>query len=494
MQLTKLLPADECKIARNSDADIAGISSDSRNVRAGFLFIAIPGTQIDGRTFIQDAINKGAVAVLVPDETDISSIPENVSVATTNNARTALSAIASRFYPKQPSIIAAITGTSGKTSTTQFAMELWNLLGHKAASVGTLGLVTPDEKKYGSLTTPDAITLHQILNDVSNQGITHLAMEASSHGLELNRLDNVNVKIGAFTNLSRDHLDYHKTMEEYFAAKSILFASIMKPGSTAILNADAPEYESLAAICKKQNHKIIDYGKNASALKLLGNKPHEQGQIINFCAMGKNYEVFLPVIGSFQAWNSLCALGIAIGSGENESKIIPCIEKLSGVPGRLQFIGKTVKGGAVFVDYAHKPGALEDVLKGMRPHVQATEGAKLGVVFGCGGNRDRGKRPIMGEITQRLADWAIVTDDNPRNEEPSLIRKEILAGCVRGPNLREIGDRAQAIKEGVLALGNGDVLIIAGKGHEPGQIIGDKVLPFDDAGVARKIISEPDNR
>lgn len=486
MLLTEIINSNSTKITRGQDTALTGITADSRCVKKGFLFIAIPGTQNDGRLFIQDAISNGAAAVMAPEGTDISNIPENVSIVASSDIRPALSYAASRFYPHQPSMIAAVTGTSGKTSTTQFTLELWKHLGIRSASVGTLGLVTPEEKKYGSLTTPDAITLHQILNDVSEKKITHLAMEASSHGLILNRLDNVHIKIAGFTNLSRDHLDYHKTMKDYFSAKLNLFTSILKPGSVAVLNADIPEYEELESVCKKQKHKIINYGKNARDLKLLNCTPHEHGQILHLSAMGKDYEVLLPIIGSFQAWNSLCALGMVIGSGEDIAKAVICLEKLTGVPGRLQFIGKSPKGGAVFVDYAHKPGALEDVLKGLRPHVASRTGAKLGVVFGCGGNRDKGKRPMMGEIAQRLADWIIVTDDNPRRENPDVIRKEILAGCTSSPDLHEIGDRANAIYAGIEKLNDGDVLVIAGKGHEPGQIVGDKVLPFDDAEVSRK--------
>ncbi|MDD3287558.1 MAG: UDP-N-acetylmuramoyl-L-alanyl-D-glutamate--2,6-diaminopimelate ligase [Alphaproteobacteria bacterium] len=486
MLLTNLAKASDCTIKQEAAPEITGITADSRSVKPGFLFIAIPGTRNDGREFLQDAIKNGASAVLIPENSPDMSIPASVAVLTSPEVRVSMSSIAAGFYQRQPSVIAAVTGTSGKTSTVQFAMEIWHQMGKRSASIGTLGLITPEINRYGSLTTPDAITLHQMLDEISGQNISHLAMEASSHGLVLHRLDNVNVKIGAFTNLSRDHLDYHKTPEEYFAAKLLLFTKILSPGSAAVLNADIPRYDELVRQCKLRNHKIISYGKQAADIKLLHHEPHNNGQLVRFCLMGKDYEVLLPVMGSFQVWNSLCALGIAIASGCDEAKAAHSLEKLIGVPGRLQLIGKTSSGGTVFVDYAHKPDALENVLNGLRPHVKAQPGAKLGVVFGCGGNRDNGKRPIMGEIAQRLADWVIVTDDNPRNEDPAAVRKEILAGCAEAANLREIGDRKQAIKTGIEMLKAGDVLVIAGKGHEVGQIVKDKVLPFDDTAVARE--------
>ncbi len=488
MQLSNLIaPGDNARLY-GKDPDIGGVTADSRNVKAGFLFAAIPGAQQDGRAFIKDAIERGATAVLAPDDTDPKTLPPHVALVTAADPRRALAAFASRYYPRQPAIIAAVTGTSGKTSTVQFAREIWACNGHPSASIGTLGLVTAAESRYGSLTTPDPVTLHHLLDETAGKGITHLAMEASSHGLALSRLDYVRVKAGAFTNLSRDHLDYHSSMEDYLAAKMRLFDALLPEGSPVVLNADAPEFEELSRRAKARRHAVISYGRKGEDIRIISFEPRAQGQRIRFAAMGKDYDVLLPVVGSFQVWNSLCALGVVIGSGEDAAKSVAALEKLTGVPGRLELAGTTATGGAVFVDYAHKPGALENVLTALRPHVTAHPGARLHVVFGCGGNRDKGKRPIMGAIAQRLADEVIVTDDNPRKEIPDTIRQEILAGCTPGPNLREIGDRAKAIYDGMAQLRAGDVLVIAGKGHEKGQIVGDQVLPFDDADVARRAL------
>ena len=488
MRLTNLTASSKELVLEGEDREVTGITADSREVAKGTLFAAIPGTAHDGRTFIPDAVARGATAVLVPADTDTATIAaRGISVLKTADIRGAISTLAALFYPRQPAIIAAITGTSGKTSTTQFAREIWQNLAHKSASIGTLGLVTAKETRYGSLTTPDAITLHKLLNEVTGQSITHLAMEASSHGLALKRLDHVKVKIGAFTNLSHDHLDYHGTMEEYLAAKLRLFLHVLPEGAAAVLNADVPEFEVFSHAAQKRNQKIFSYGTHGKEIKLLSIAPDAKGQVLKLELLGNHRHVLLPLIGRFQAWNGLCALGIALASDEDPIRAASALGKVTGVPGRMQLVGQK-NGATVFVDYAHKPDALENVLASLRPHVAARKGARLGVVFGCGGNRDKGKRPIMGSIAQRLADWVIVTDDNPRNENPATIRKEILASCKPGPNLREIGDRAMAIAAGIDQLGAGDVLVIAGKGHEPGQIIGDYTLPFDDADVARKAL------
>jgi UDP-N-acetylmuramoyl-L-alanyl-D-glutamate--2,6-diaminopimelate ligase len=474
-----------------ADVEISGLTEDSRKVKPGFLFVATPGTKLDGRGFIEDAIQRGAVAVLVPEDGTRRGLDrscgKDVSFLTTTDIRAETSRLAAAFYPRQPETIAAVTGTSGKTSTAQFAREIWQALGHQSASIGTLGVVTAAGTRYGSLTTPDAITLHHALDDCAGQGITHAAVEASSHGIAFNRLDHIHLKAGGFTNLSRDHLDYHVTMEAYLAAKMRLFSTLLPVGAAAVLNADIPECAALTQTARQRGLKIISYGKNATDLRLIAAQPIAQGQNLKLEIFGKKTDIVLPVIGGFQAWNALCAAGLAIGSGEAVGATIQAMTKITGVPGRLQLIGTSPSGGAVFVDYAHKPDALDNVLRAMRPHTHAHQG-KLGVVFGCGGNRDKGKRPIMGDIAQRQADWVIVSDDNPRYEDPATIRAEILIGCVDKKNVIEIGDRAQAIAAGIAQLGVNDVMIIAGKGHEPGQIIGDQTLPFDDAEEARKIL------
>jgi len=487
MRLSNLTASNEGLTLQGNDTEITGITADSRNVSPGFLFIAIPGSQQDGRTYIDEAIKHGAAAILAPAGTPPDpAVPFLIST----DVRKALASIAAIFYPRQPETIAAVTGTSGKTSTVQFIREIWEQLGHRSASIGTLGLVTAEESRYGSLTTPDAITLHRLLDECARNKITHLAMEASSHGLELHRADRVRIKAAGFTNLSRDHLDYHQTMENYLAAKLRLFTEVAETGGTAVLNADIPEFSNLAEGAKAHGLKVLSYGQNGRDLKLIQATPNMQGQKLRLIVMGKAKDILLPVMGSFQAWNSLCALGIAIGCGENPDKATEALGKVTGVPGRLQMAGTTKSGGAVFVDYAHKPDALENVLKAMRPHVARHRDAKLGVIFGCGGNRDKGKRPLMGEIAQRLADWVIVTDDNPRREEPTTIRQEILAGLKPGSDAQEIGDRLEAIRQGIGRLHEHDVLVIAGKGHESGQIVGDKVLPFDDMEVARKVLTQ----
>ncbi|MFA5040779.1 MAG: UDP-N-acetylmuramoyl-L-alanyl-D-glutamate--2,6-diaminopimelate ligase, partial [Bdellovibrionales bacterium] len=436
--------------------------------------------------YINDAVQKGAVAILVPQGSKIS-MP--VTVIETADIRKETSAFAAAFYSRQPETVVAITGTSGKTSTAQFTRELWQVLGFESASIGTLGLVTKDGTHYGALTTPDAITLHRLLDDCVGRGVTHAAMEASSHGIEFNRLDCVRLKAGAFTNLSRDHLDYHKTMDAYYDAKKGLFLRLLPPKAAAVLNADIPQFEALSEIAKMRGLKIISFGRNGKDLRLLGARANSRGQVLNIEAFGKKTEILLPVAGNFQAWNALCAAGLVIGSGSDAGATIGALSKISGVPGRLQFIGTSKRGGEVYVDYAHKPDALESVLRAMRSRVAEHKGAKLGVVFGCGGNRDKGKRPVMGDIAQKNADWVIVTDDNPRDEEPATIRAEILAGCAEKSNVQEAIDRKTAIIEGVNKLNAHDVLIIAGKGHEPGQIVGDKVLPFDDAEEAKKALN-----
>lgn len=489
MRLSSLLTPAEGATLHGEDKQIKGLSLDSRTVERDYVYIAISGVQSDGAQFIGQAIKNGACAIVAESSVKRADVPENVTLVTVENARAALSFAASRFYPRQPQQVAAITGTSGKTSTVQFTSQLWALAGHKAASLGTLGLIAPETKHYYGLTTPDSITMHKMIDKICGQGVTHLAMEASSHGVELNRLDALNVNVAAFTNLSRDHLDYHETMEKYLDAKLRLFTDLLSADGTAVLNADIDEYEKIAAVCKKRGIKILSYGKKGEDIRLISFAPEANGQRMIVEVMGKTHEFILPVIGSFQVENSMCALALTIASGEDPDTMVDHMTRLNGVPGRLEYIGKSKAGGSVFVDYAHKPSALDNVLTALRPHVEAV-GAKLHVIVGCGGDRDKGKRPIMAKLSQDLADYVIITDDNPRTEDPSTIRAEMMAGCNKeDPNLREIGDRATAIQEAVKALGKDDVLVIAGKGHEDGQLIGDKVLPFNDATEARKAIA-----
>jgi UDP-N-acetylmuramoyl-L-alanyl-D-glutamate--2,6-diaminopimelate ligase len=393
--------------------------------------------------------------------------------------------MAARFYVHQPRVIAAVTGTNGKTSVAAFTRQIWQRLGFRAASIGTLGLVAPNLQRPGALTTPDPVDLHRILRELADDGIEYLAMEASSHGLEQFRLDGVRIGAAGFTNLSRDHLDYHDSMEAYLAAKMRLFEAVMAPGGTAVLNADAPEFDALAQICVARGHEIISYGAAGEDLRLEASQPSEQGQHVTLTVLGERAEMKLPLFGAFQAHNVLCALGLAIACGANHEAALEAIEYLKGPRGRLELVARHPSGAPVYVDYAHTPDALENVLEALRSHATG----RLVLVFGCGGDRDPGKRPLMGAVASRLADVVIVTDDNPRSEDPAAIRRQIMAPQ-GAPGAREIGLRGEAIRAALALLERDDLLLIAGKGHETGQIVGEEVHPFDDADVARAAVAE----
>ncbi len=461
---------------------LTGVTSDSRQVKKGYLFAALPGTKADGSGYIDDAIVHGASHILLREDATIEE-QEGVTYFRVENPRQVFTQIVSKFFKLQPENIVAVTGTSGKTSTVTFVQQIWHLSGQtKCASLGTLGVRGPGMMKYGRLTTPDAEQLHAELADLAAVGIQHLAMEASSHGLDQFRLDGVKVKAAAFTNLSRDHLDYHKDMDEYFDAKARLFSEVMSQGSKAVLNSDDKYYPKLQEMCQANNHDVISFGKNGDIIKIKNITPLPHGQNVSFSVKGDEYDVTLPLVGEFQVMNALCALGLVLSLDFDPAKYSVTLEKLRGVPGRLQLVEGHPKA-AIYVDYAHKPAALETVLKTLRPHTVG----KLVCVFGCGGNRDPGKRAIMGKIATDLADKVIITDDNPRYEDAAEIRKQVLEVA---PNATEIADRAQAIERTIKELKEGDVLVIAGKGHEQGQIIGEKVLPFDDLEEAKKVIEK----
>jgi UDP-N-acetylmuramoyl-L-alanyl-D-glutamate--2,6-diaminopimelate ligase len=457
--------------------EVTGLTADSRAVRPGYVFAALPGAKADGRDFIPQAVAAGAAAVLTDRADGLGALTARVPpvhIIADANPRRRLALMAARLYAPQPATVAAVTGTNGKTSTAAFARQIWGMLGRRAASLGTLGVVGPDFEKPGALTTPDPVALHQELQGLAQGGVTHVCLEASSHGLDQFRLDGVEVSLAAFTNLTRDHLDYHRTMEAYLAAKARLFDVVMGRGGTAILNADAPETGELVVLCRRRGHRIITFGESADAeLRLVERRPTPDGQELILDVMGRRHPVPLPLAGAFQAMNVLAALAIVIGSDEEPTGALATLPRLGGIPGRLERVGPQV-----YVDYAHTPDALETVLKALRPHAEK----RLLCVFGAGGDRDAGKRPLMGEVVARLADAAIVTDDNPRSEDPALIRAAIRAAC---PGAREIGDRAAAIGAAIAELRDGDVLVIAGKGHERGQIVKGVVHPFDDAAVAR---------
>lgn len=468
--------------AAQNELVVTGLTADSRKVRPGFLFAALPGSKVDGRSFIGAAVSQGATAILLPAGSEVS-VPANVALLPSDNPRRSLALLAARYAGAQPKVIAAVTGTAGKTSTTVFLRQLWSLLGHRAGSLGTIGLVAPGLERGESLTTPDPIELHQVLAELAAHDVDHLAMEASSHGLDQYRLDGVQLSAAAFTNLSRDHLDYHGSMEGYLRAKLRLFDALLPAGGGAVINADMDVADRVIAVARARHHQLITFGRNGREIRLLRQTPTASGQMLDLEVMGRRCEVIFPVVGLFQAQNMLAALGLAIGSGADPETAAAMIGGISGVHGRIEHVANTPSGGAVYVDYAHKPAGLEAVLQALRPHASG----KLVVLFGCGGDRDKGKRPQMGEIAARLADRVIVTDDNPRSEDPAVIRREVLAGAKQA---EEIGDRAAAIRAAMSDLGRGDLLVIAGKGHETYQIIGETKYPFDDSEVARNVADE----
>ncbi len=468
------------------EIEIKGITQDSRAVRSGWLFAALPGRKYDGRDFIGDAVRNGAVAVLAPTG---AMLPDDaaaggVVLITDDDPRRLLSLMAARFYGAQPEQISAVTGTNGKTSVVHFTQQLCQMVGKTSASLGTLGVRGAGMTRPGALTTPEPVALHAMIADLAAAGVTNLAMEASSIGIEQRRLDGVRVTAAAFTNLSRDHLDYHETMEAYFAAKARLFDAILVDDGAAVLNADVTEYDALHEIVTARGLKEISYGYQASELKLLKAAPCPDGQDVELEIAGETYSVFLPLVGEFQVMNVLCALGLAsVLCSLPAAEFVPLLPDLKRAPGRLALIPGHPKG-AVYVDYAHTPDALEMILKTLRPHTKG----KLFCLIGCGGDRDRGKRPVMGKIAADFADVAIITDDNPRGEDPAAIRAAMMEGA--GEKAKEIGDRREAIRWAVDALQEGDVLVLAGKGHEQGQIIGDRVEPFDDGEEASKAMGE----
>jgi UDP-N-acetylmuramoyl-L-alanyl-D-glutamate--2,6-diaminopimelate ligase len=474
---------DVCLQCGDGDVDVRDLAVDSRRLRPGALFAALQGSRLDGRDFVPAAIKSGASAILAPDGSRFADLPQGVALLTAREPRRALALIAARFFARQPHCIAAVTGTGGKTSTVAFARQLWSLEGREAASIGTLGVVSRKLNDPGSLTTPDPIALQRILAQLADNGVTHLAIEASSHGLDQHRLDGVEVTAAAFTNLSQDHLDYHADMARYFEAKLRLFSDLLPEGGTAVVNLQLPQAARVIETARKRRHRLITFGNGEADIRLHKQTPTPQGQLLELSLFGAHHVAEFPVAGGFQAENLLAAIGLVVGSGSDANKIAGLVGRMVGVPGRIEHVADTPTGGAVYVDYAHKPGALEAVLTTLRPHAAR----QLVVVFGCGGDRDRGKRPMMGEIATRLADRVIVTDDNPRSEPPASIRSEILA---RAPGAVEVGERAEAIRVAMSELKAGDLLVIAGKGHETYQIVGDRTYPFDDAEVARQIAAE----
>jgi UDP-N-acetylmuramoyl-L-alanyl-D-glutamate--2,6-diaminopimelate ligase len=456
--------------ARHADIEITGITADSRKVRPGFLFVAVPGTKADGLQFVPPALAAGARAIMAARRP--GSLSDDVAFVQTPNVRRALALAAAEFYPRQPATIAAVTGTSGKTSVAAFTRQIWAALGHQAASLGTIGVVSPKKEIYGSLTTPDPVDLHRTLDELAGEGVTHLALEASSHGLDQHRLDGVRVAAGAFTNLSRDHLDYHPSVEAYLAAKLRLFEALIVANGTAVVDTDHEHAGAVVAAARRRGLTILTVGRDAEGIRLVETRVEGFAQRLQIAHAGKTHTVRLPLVGAFQVENALVSAGLAIATGGDASLVFAALEKLVGAKGRLELVGSR-EGAPIFVDYAHKPDALAKTLEALRPYAQK----RLVVVFGAGGDRDAGKRPLMGAIAAEKADRVIVTDDNPRSENPASIRAAILEAA---PGAVEIGDRATAIRQAVADLRTGDVLVIAGKGHETGQIIGDRTVEFSD--------------
>lgn len=477
MKLRELFSGDAAIDPHATELAVRGLAVDSRTVKPGDLFFALGGSKTDGSRFIGAAVAAGAVAV-VADRAHSISVP----VIVTSNPRRALALAAAAFYARQPQTIAAVTGTSGKTSVAAFTRQLWDSLGHDAASLGTIGIVSRHRNVYGSLTTPDPVALHRALDELAGEGVTHLALEASSHGLDQHRLDGVRIAAAAFTNLSRDHMDYHPTVEHYLAAKLRLFTELAPEGAPAVIAADHEHSAAVIAAARARKLDVMTVGRCGEGIRLVDAAIDGFGQLMTIEYRGQTHRLRLPLVGEFQIENALVAAGLVIATGSDVARTFAALEKLQGAKGRLELIGER-NGAPVFVDYAHKPDALMKALEALRPYAKK----RLVVVFGAGGDRDAGKRPLMGAIAAQHADAVIVTDDNPRSENPAAIRAEILAAA---NGAKEIGDRAEAIRSAIASLQSGDVLLIAGKGHEAGQIVGDKVLPFSDHEAASSALAE----
>jgi UDP-N-acetylmuramoyl-L-alanyl-D-glutamate--2,6-diaminopimelate ligase len=465
-----------------SDPLITGVTADSRQVRPGVLFAALPGSRVDGRSYLPAAIAAGAAAVLAAQDT----VDQDVPVVRADDVRRTYALAAARFWGAQPPVVVAVTGTNGKTSVATFCRQIFARLGRQSASMGTLGVQTGDEAiTPPGLTTPDAAEVARLAAILADRGVTHLAVEASSHGLDQRRLDGLSFTAAGFTNLTQDHLDYHTDMDAYRGAKRRLFEALLPRGRTAVLNADAADFAAFAAAAALGGHTVISVGEQGRGLKLIDRTPTPEGQRLTVEAAGKRYTVRLPLAGAFQADNALVAAGLCIAAGEDAGAVLSALEHVQGAAGRLQRVGSGARGGEAYVDYAHTPDGLATVLAALRPHTAG----RLIVVFGAGGDRDKTKRALMGAAAAELADLAIVTDDNPRTEDPAAIRRQVLRGAT---GALEVADRRAAIRAGAEQLRYGDILVVAGKGHEQGQIVGCEVHPFDDvAETAAALAGEP---
>jgi UDP-N-acetylmuramoyl-L-alanyl-D-glutamate--2,6-diaminopimelate ligase len=471
MKLREILPADAEIAAGHCDIEIGGVTADSRAVKPGDVFVAIAGGKTDGLRFAASALAAGAVAILAERPPD-GALPAAATFVRVGNARRTLALAAARFYPRQPQTIAAVTGTSGKTSVAAFTRQIWTALGHRAASIGTIGIVSPGGEVYGSLTTPDPVLLHRSLDQLAGDGVTHLVVEASSHGLDQYRLDGLTIAAAAFTNITRDHLDYHPSFEAYFSAKLRLFEDLLRRDGSAIVDVDHDHADAVVAAAAARGLSIVTVGRAGKTIRLVEAAIDGFAQKLRIEHGGKSFAVRLPLVGEFQIENALVAAGLAIATGGDPGAVFAALAHLNGAKGRLERVGNK-SGAPIFVDYAHKPDALAKALEALRPYAAG----RLIVVFGAGGDRDRGKRPLMGAVAAAQADRVVVTDDNPRSENAAAIRSAIMAAA---PGAAEIGDRREAIRAAIADLRRGDVLLVAGKGHETGQIIGDRIVPFSD--------------
>ena len=458
-----------------SDSEVTGFAIDHRKVVAGSVFGAFTGVVFNGEDFIPDAVDRGAVAVVARPQAKVERVP----LLADPEPRRLFAELAAKFYAPYPETVVAVTGTNGKTSTVEMTRQIWRMSGQRSASIGTLGVTTSDDQVKTGLTTPDIVTFLHNMAGLKRMGTSHVAYEASSHGLDQHRCEGVPLAAAAFTNFSRDHLDYHETMEAYFEAKMRLFDELLEPGKPAVVWADDPKSGDVIARCRRRDHEVLSVGRNGDAIRLVEQSPTALGQTLTLEHGGKRHRLALPLIGAYQASNVLTAAGLVLATGGKWDETFAAMQRVAPVRGRLERAVISRAGVPVYVDYAHTPDALEAAIAALRPHVDG----RLITVFGAGGDRDQGKRPEMGRVATKLSDVVIVTDDNPRSEDPARIRADIMAGA---SGATEVPGRREAIAEAIRIARDGDIVLVAGKGHETGQIIGDRVLPFDDALVARE--------
>ncbi|HEU5286477.1 MAG TPA: UDP-N-acetylmuramoyl-L-alanyl-D-glutamate--2,6-diaminopimelate ligase [Sphingomicrobium sp.] len=459
----------------DSDSEVTGFAIDHRKVAPGSVFGAFKGAVFDGEDFIGQAVTRGAVAVVARPEARVERVPHLADVA----PRRLFASLAAKFYGPYPEVAVAVTGTNGKTSTVEMARQMWRMGGHRSASIGTLGVTTSDDQVTTGLTTPDIVTFLSNMAGLKRMGISHVAYEASSHGLDQHRCEGVPLAAAAFTNFSRDHLDYHPSMEAYFEAKMRLFDELLGPDGTAVVWTDDARSEDVIARVRRRGSALMTVGRAGETIRLLEQTPTPLGQTVMLGHSGKTHRLALPLIGAYQAANVLVAAGLVMATGTGFEAAFSAMQRVSPVRGRLERAVISPRGAPVYIDYAHTPDALEAAIAALRPHVEG----RLIIVFGAGGDRDEGKRPEMGAVAAKMSDLVIVTDDNPRTEDPAGIRAAVLAGA---PGATEIAGRREAIAEAIRIARAGDIVLVAGKGHEQGQIVGDRVLPFDDVVVARE--------